>query len=204
VDFTIADFVADLRAPTPSAAAELIVPDVRELERRAGELQTCLEKCWRNFLVQARNRLRAVSEKVILRELSQRLRDAQQQLDFAKESLLRVADRGLTNGRTRLTNVFVALKARSPGRELVARRQYLLETRRRLSHFARERLTTARARGERAAGLLRILGPDATLDRGYSITRDADGVVIRKIAQVTPGTKIRTRIRDGEFGSRAD
>ncbi len=53
VDFTIADFVADLRAPTPSAAAELIVPDVRDLERRTRELQNSLEKCWRNFLAQA-------------------------------------------------------------------------------------------------------------------------------------------------------
>ncbi|HEY3661920.1 MAG TPA: exodeoxyribonuclease VII large subunit, partial [Chthoniobacterales bacterium] len=57
VDFTIADFVADLRAPTPSAAAELIVPDVRDLERRVRELQNCLGKCWRDFLTRARSRL---------------------------------------------------------------------------------------------------------------------------------------------------
>ena len=123
------------------------------------------------------------------------------QLDLAKESLLRRADRGLTNGRTRLKNSFVALRARSPGRELVARRQYLLETRRRLGHFARQRLTTARARGERAASLLRILGPDATLERGYSITFTANGQVIRRVAEAKTRTRIKTRVRDGEFES---
>src|SRR5256885_4948440 len=72
IDFTICDFVADLRAPTPSAAAELIVPDVIDLERRTRELQNCLEKCWRSFIVHARGRLGAVSEKALARELNQR------------------------------------------------------------------------------------------------------------------------------------
>src|SRR5204863_10214837 len=90
VDFTIADFVADLRAPTPSAAAELIVPDVRDLERRTRELQNCLEKCWRSFIAHARGRLGAVSEKALARELNQRLRDARQELDLLRESLLRM------------------------------------------------------------------------------------------------------------------
>ena len=116
VDFTIADFVADLRAPTPSAAAELIVPDVRDLERRTRELQNCLGKCWRDFLARARGRLSAVSEKALFRELSGRLRDAQQQLDFAKESLVRILERRRTMERMRLTNAQLALKAHNPAR----------------------------------------------------------------------------------------
>ena len=91
IDFTIADFVADLRAPTPSAAAELIVPDVRDLERRTRELENSLDKCWRDFLERARARLSAVSEKALFRELSGRLRDAQQELDLSRESLLRTS-----------------------------------------------------------------------------------------------------------------
>ncbi len=96
VDFTIADFVADLRAPTPSAAAELVVPDVRDLERRTRELENGLGKCCRDFLERARARLSAVSEKALFRELSGRLRDAQQQLDLARESLLRTIERRRT------------------------------------------------------------------------------------------------------------
>ncbi|MEO6970831.1 MAG: exodeoxyribonuclease VII large subunit [Chthoniobacterales bacterium] len=201
VDFTIADFVADLRAPTPSAAAELIVPDVRDLERRTRELQNGLEKCWRNFLTQTRSRLSAVSEKALLRELSQRLRDAQQELDLARESLFRMVERCRANERTRLTNAQLALKAHNPARELAARKQQLQETRRRLREFARQRFAQARERWERAAGLLRVLGPEATLERGYSITRDAAGKVIRRLAEAKTRTRIKTRIRDGEFES---
>ena len=201
IDFTIADFVADLRAPTPSAAAELIVPDVRELERRIRELQNCLGKCWRDFLARARSRLSVVSEKALLRELSQRLRDAQQQLDLYKESLLRRAERRRTTERTRLTNAYLALKAHNPARELTARKQQLHEIRRRVVESARQRLTNARERLKRAAEMLRILGPEATLVRGYSITTDANENIIRTTLAVRPGMKIRTRLSDGEFGS---
>ncbi len=201
IDFTIADFVADLRAPTPSAAAELIVPDVRDLERRVRELQNCLGKCWRDFLTRARSRLSAASEKALSRELSGRLRDAQQQLDFAKESIIRTLERRRTLERTRLTNALLALKAHNPARELAARRQRLQEIRRRLAECSKQRLTEVRERWDRVAGMLRILGPQATLERGYSITLTASGKVIRRVAEAKTRTQVRTRVRDGEFKS---
>ncbi len=201
VDFTIADFVADLRAPTPSAAAELIVPDVRDLERRLRELQSCLGKCWRDFLARARSRLSAASEKALFRELSGRLRDAQQQLDFAKESIVRTLERRRTLERTRLTNALLALKAHNPARELAARRQRLQEIRRRLGERSKQRLTEVRERWDRVAGMLRILGPQATLERGYSITLNANGKVIRRVAEAKTRTQVKTRVRDGEFES---
>ncbi|HEY1583968.1 MAG TPA: exodeoxyribonuclease VII large subunit [Chthoniobacterales bacterium] len=201
VDFTIADFVADLRAPTPSAAAELIVPDVRGLERRVAELRNCLEKCWRSFLAQARGQLSAVSEKTLFRELSRRLRETQQQLDFARETLQRSLERRRLAERNRLTTAELALKAHNPGRELAARRQRLQELQRRLGERVTQRLTIARERWERSAGMLRLLGPEGTLGRGYSITRDGEGNLIRSVAAVRPGMALRTRVSDGEFDS---
>lgn len=201
VDFTIADFVADLRAPTPSAAAELIVPEVRDLARRVVELRNCLEKCWRSFLAQARNRLAAASEKALFRELSGRLREAQQQLDLARENLGGVVECRQNAERTRLTKATLALRSHNPARELAARRQLLTQMHRRLTVSTRRRLTTTQERWEKVAGLLRVLGPEGTLQRGYSITRHDNGKLIRSIAVVRPEMKIRTRVADGEFES---
>lgn len=201
VDFTIADFVADLRAPTPSAAAELIAPDIRDLERRVGELQSCLENCWRNFILHARRRLAAVSEQALWRELKQPLRNAQQQLDLSREALLRATEQRRLKERTRLTNASLGLKARDPRREVAARRQQLEAMRRRVAECSRLGLMSARGKWERISGMLRILGPEATLERGYSITRDVEGNVIRTVTAVVPKARIRTWLRDGEFES---
>src|SRR6266436_1110772 len=89
IDFTICAFVADLRAPTPSAAAELIVPDIVDLRRRIDELAGCLQKCLRSFLENQKTRLRFLSERTLARELLKRMRDAQQQIDLSREALHR-------------------------------------------------------------------------------------------------------------------
>src|SRR5438105_2416038 len=118
IDFTIADFVADLRAPTPSAAAELIVPDAVELGRRVSELANCLQKCLRNFLQQSLTRLRFLSERALARELVQRMRDAQQQLDLTAESLRRKSKQFVADGRAALSARAQSLKSHDPRREL--------------------------------------------------------------------------------------
>jgi exodeoxyribonuclease VII large subunit len=178
IDFTIADFVADLRAPTPSAAAELIVPDVLDLIRRIDELAACLHKCLRNFLAHEKTRLRFLSERTLARELIKRLRDAQQQIDLTRESLQRQLIYKIDNSRAVLTDLhrrFVALPSR------------LYEN--------------AQQRFRRVEGILRVLGPDATLRRGYSVTTDEQGKVIKSARAIRARMKIRTRVSDGEFGS---
>jgi len=178
IDFTICDFVADLRAPTPSAAAELIVPDTIDLQRR-------IDGCARMFS----------------RQLLNRMRDAQQRLDHSREILRRCLAYKVDSYKRSLLHITRALQARSPARELMMRRNRLADLHRRLVACPERLLETARRRFQHMEGILRVLGPDATLRRGYSITTNERGKIIRTIGAVRPKMKIRTRVRDGEFGS---
>ncbi len=201
IDFTIADFVADLRAPTPSAAAELIVADSAELGRRVNELANCLQRCLRNFLGQSRTRLSFLSERTLARELMQRMRDSQQRLDLTAESLRRRLKQSVVDARAALSERAQSLKAFDPKRELVARRNNLVDLQRRFAAQAPRLLQNAQQRFERVEGILRVLGPEATLGRGYSITTDAAGKVIRTVAAARRGSRIKTRVVDGTFDS---
>ncbi|PYJ34997.1 MAG: exodeoxyribonuclease VII large subunit, partial [Verrucomicrobia bacterium] len=178
IDFTICDFAADLRAPTPSAAAELIVPDVVDLRRH-------MDNCTR----------------ALGRELLNRMRDAQQRLDHARETLHRCLAYKIDSYKRGLLHIAAALQARSPARELVMRRHRLVDLSRRLLASPPRMIENARQRFQRIEGILRVLGPDATLRRGYSITMTERGKIIRTIAAVRPKMKIRTHVSDGEFGS---
>jgi exodeoxyribonuclease VII large subunit len=81
------------------------------------------------------------------------------------------------------------------------RRNRLLDLNRRLLASPSRTIENAKQRFQRIEGILRVLGPDATLRRGYSITRDSKGNLIRTVRNVRAGMKIHTRIADGEFGS---
>ena len=178
IDFTICDFVADLRAPTPSAAAELIVPDINGLQRR-------IDGCTR----------------ALARQLLNRVRDAQQRLDHARETLQRCLAHKLESYRRSLLHITRALQARSPAREVMVRRNRFIDLHRRLVACPPRLLDNAIHRFQRIEGILRVLGPDATLRRGYSITMNERGNVIPTITAVRPKMKIRTRVSDGEFRS---
>ncbi len=178
IDFTIADFVADLRAPTPSAAAELIVPDIVDLRRHID-----------------------ASSRGIGRELRNRLRDAQQQLDHTREILRRCLVHKIDNYRRGLIHALATLQARSPARELMLRQNRFDDLQRRLGESPVRILENARHRFQKIEGILRVLGPDATLRRGYSITTDQRGKLIRSVETVRPKMKIKTRVSDGEFES---
>ncbi len=178
IDFTICDFVADLRAPTPSAAAELIAPDIVDLRRRI-----------------------EIFARALTRERLKRLRDTQQQLDFARETLRRHIAHKIDNCKNALLHIARALQSRSPARELVMRRNRFVDLQRRFIASPLRIIENSKQRFRRVEGILRVLGPDATLRRGYSITTDERGKVIRTVAAVHPRMKIRTRVSDGEFGS---
>jgi exodeoxyribonuclease VII large subunit len=178
IDFTICDFVADLRAPTPSAAAELIVPDVINLQRQ-------IDRCART----------------LGRQLVNRVRDAQQRLDHACETLQRCLAHKIENYKRGLGHITAALQPRKLSGELMMRRKYFADLHRRLVACPGHLIENVRHRFDSVEGILRVLGPDATLRRGYSITINDRGQIIRTTAEVHRKMAIRTRISDGEFDS---
>ena len=178
IDFTICDFVADLRAPTPSAAAELIVPDVIDLRRQ-------IERCSRS----------------LGRQVLNRVRDAQQRLDHARETLQRCLTHKIEGLKRGLLHIAHVLQPRRLSGELTIRRNRFADVHRRLVACPAHLIENARHRFRRIEGILRVLGPDATLRRGYSITMNDRGEIIRTATVVMPKMRIRTRVSDGEFGS---
>ena len=129
------------------------------------------------------------------------MRDAQQRLDHARQTLRRCLGHKIDNYRRGLAHIAAALQARSPARELTLRRNRIIDVRRRLLDLPARVLQHAQHRFHEMEALLRVLGPDATLRRGYSISTTAAGKLLRSVSEVRPRMKFRTRLADGEFES---
>lgn len=223
VDFTISDFVADLRAPTPSAAAELIAPDAAELRRHVQRCRGQLARLARAAIESRRRQLTALGRSGLFREPRRRLEAWAQRLDYAAELLRRRADEVIRRRRERLREMLATLRYYRPDHQLVLRRQKLqarwddlirlgearLRERRRaieemaddLARLGETRLRERRRTLEKMLEKLRLLSPDSTLQRGYTITFSAEGQLIRTAGEVAPGDGLVTRFADGEVAS---
>lgn len=204
IDFTICDLAADLRAPTPSAAAELVAPDIEALARRFGQLGSAMERCARKQVRDGQSRLDAIRRSVLFRRPKARLEALAQEIDELAERLGRgLADR-LALARRRLSDARGRLREHRPDQLLRIQRQRVEALGERLERGFSQRMETARHRLEHAGNLLRILGPQSTLNRGYSITRTPEGAILRSVAQAAPGARLLTQLADGELRSRVE
>lgn len=204
IDFTIADFVADLRAPTPSAAAELVAPDSEALARRLEQCGALMERTLREALRHARTRLELARQSPLFREPKLRIDELSQRVDDASEALARLIQDATSARRQRLEAAASGLREHRPDQLLFIRRQALGALAERFERAARQRLSALEARLEHAGGLLRVLAPQSTLARGYSITRTEAGAIVRGVAQAPAGTHLITQVADGEVRSRVE
>ncbi|MBU1694729.1 MAG: exodeoxyribonuclease VII large subunit [Verrucomicrobia bacterium] len=178
-DFTISDFVADLRAPTPSAAAELVVREKADFEKALQQLATRLTRGLRQRALEWKNRLLKAERSEVFREPRNLARQYRQRIEALRTGLGREVRHLLQRRQQRLDEMGLRF------------RQYALVWR-----------DARRQDLRRLTASLQALSPDAVLERGFSITRRADGRILRDAADVASGEKISTRLHRGVVESK--
>ncbi|MGC9222767.1 MAG: exodeoxyribonuclease VII large subunit [Terracidiphilus sp.] len=203
-DFTIADFAADLRAPTPSAAAELVTEAQHKIGEHLAAQSHRLERAVHFQVLQAHQRLtrlpvsRAESRVMaLLYRFGQRLDDATAQIDATLTAQLRTRQH-------RIAELAAAVLRHDPRRQFARARERLVDLRSRLDRCLERLIESSAARLNSLEARLHSLSPLAVLDRGYALVLSADGSLIRSTAQIAPGDQLTTHLADGSFLSRVE
>jgi len=200
-DFTIADFVADLRAPTPSAAAELITAAQHQIEDRIAALDARVRRAARYQLILARQRLTAVSLPAIQARIESLLGRRAQRLDDLRHRLDRASSHRLRTRATQLDALTARLTRHHPAARLALTHRRLERAVDSLIHLAHSVLSTRTTRFDRATARLSALSPLAVLDRGYALVYSADGTLLRDASATNPGDQIRARLAHGTIAA---
>jgi exodeoxyribonuclease VII large subunit len=202
LDFTIADFVADARAPTPSAAAELVVADraaVLEAVRRTAER---LAVSMRRELRAIVTRLEGAQRRLARSHPGARLQQQAQRLDELALRLKGATRASAQRDRLRLAELQRRLMHRSPDRLLEQQRSRHQDLRLRLGHAVTGRTAAAAQRLALAQRALNAVSPLATLARGFAIVTRADGGLVTDAATVLPGEEVEARLARGTLTAR--
>ena len=198
-DTTIADFAADLRAPTPSGAAELVVPDQAEWRRVLSSHRTRLTAVVRRQLRSHRERLVFLQRRLTQSHPRHRLRDRTQRLDELESRLLTAWRRDQDSREARLRWLSTRLAQTHPGRLLEQQTTDLSRLSDRLGRAIAHQLIRHRSRFETAVRTLQAVSPLATVERGYAIVTTDGGAVLRDTAGVQMGSKIEVRLGRGRL-----
>ena len=198
-DFTICDFVADLRAPTPSAAAEIVIRSRHELAENVATLHQRLRRAMQYKLLSERQGLLSLEKSRVFARMEDAIARRQQRVDelrFRLESLMRER---LADASRRLDQTSARLRQRDLRQQLLLRQRELSSRLEALAAATRRYLTLRRARLDQAAAKLAALSPVAILERGYSLIFDATGALVKDASTLSPGDLIRARLAHGEL-----
>jgi exodeoxyribonuclease VII large subunit len=196
-DFTIIDFVADLRAPTPSAAAELVIRSRQEIETQAEELDRRLERAVRYRLLMARQGLTELAQHGAFASMMDGIRRGQQRLDEKRFRLEKAERLLLERCHRRLETASAAVRHYDARRRLVAIRQQMESLAANLAAATRAHLLAGRAMLDRRTASLEALSPLAILNRGYALVFDANGQLVTDAERLAPGDEVSARLARG-------
>ena len=204
VDFTIADFVADVRAATPSNAAELVVKEKRGIVDALGDLTGRLQRVMRRGLAAHRDRLERALGRRVLTDPGRPLRELERRLDDARVRLRQAALAALDRRAHRVELAGRGLRSLSPVARTLNGRRALIDLQGRLERGMHRALDRSRHRLGAGAGRLDSLSPLAVLSRGYSLTRTADGRIVRTWRDVAAGDAVNVLLHHGSLDCRVD
>jgi len=201
-DFTIADFVADLRAPTPSAAAELVIRSRQEIEAQAEELHRRLERAVRYRLLMARQDLTQRAQHGAFARMMDGINRRQQKLDDQRFRLEKAQRQVSERWRRRWEVASAAVRHYDARRRLAAVRQRLDGEAAKLAAATNARLLASRAVLDRQVASLEALSPVAILNRGYALVFDANGKLLKDAARLRAGDEVSARLARGRVRAR--
>ncbi len=199
IDFTIADFVADIRAPTPSAAAELVTPDKEELLLSIAQMQKQLVRCLQQKLQQLQQHLDWATKHLQQQHPKRRLTEQAQQLDLYKKTLCRLQLTRLNDIQLKLETNSAKLMGLTPRHRINELQQQLNLQLQHMQNKMKNVLQQKKQYLANAASKLDALSPLATLKRGFSIATLADQTILRSVKQATSGSRINIRLIDGSI-----
>ena len=197
IDFTICDFAADFRAPTPSAAAEILSADSGELLKKLAHLSARLHRPARTRLEGIRSGLDALRRTALFLEPTRRLREDQQTLDRNREDLHTAVEAGTRSLRLTLEQNARILTRHSPDRRIAELLRILALHRETFQRKAESRLHDHQSTLTRNAALIQALNPTAALARGYTMTLDSAGRILRSAGDASKTDALLTKFHDG-------
>lgn len=204
IDFTISDFAADLRAPTPSAAAEILSADSSDLLEQLDHLAARLRRPVHARFEFLKNQLASFERTALFLEPPRRLREHRQTLDRLADDLHTLAEESIQSRRLALERHTHFLASHNPERKIIETRTQLQAFQHAMDRAASTRLRDQRAVLERHSALLGALNPHAALARGYTITLDGEGRLLRSATQAQASAMLETKFPDGSIRSRPE